>query len=379
MSRVGFDQNCGFRHLFLSPTASQHLSIADIMPGATLQLRSGSHTLALRHLSGSLRTFASTSRACQVTVASVPERSVIEVKGRDTAKLLQGLVSNNVSRLESGETSLLYASFLNPQGRMLADVFLHRRDDHDGWLMDVDSRVVPSLLSFIRRFKLRSKVTITDVSDAWAVHQAWGEDAVPADLKANLDPRAPGMGWRAVTPASHTVVAKSGDEYLVHRILHGVGEGASDFAEGASVPLENNVDYMNGVDFRKGCYVGQELTARTHHKGVVRKRIVPFTLYALGSAPPTSLQVDADLSFALPDPLTEVRSKPIGEDARGRAAGKFGSAIQNVGLGCLRLEQVLRCGKDLEMSVQSPDGSTIMVKPWIPDWWPEPPVSSSEE
>uniref|UniRef100_V5ENW4 Putative CCR4 associated factor n=1 Tax=Kalmanozyma brasiliensis (strain GHG001) TaxID=1365824 RepID=V5ENW4_KALBG len=171
---------------------------------------------------------------------------------------------------------------MNPQGRMLADVFIHRQSPLDDgsprWLLDVDSRTLPSLLSFIKKFKLRSKVQLVDVSGEHNAVQAWSasQSEAPAAIIEHLsmDPRCPTIGYRGVLPASEAVDFNGsasqvdGDEYTLYRIINGVAEGALDFPEGSSLPLENNLDYMNGVDFRKGCYVGQELTARTHHTGV---------------------------------------------------------------------------------------------------------------
>ncbi|KAN0061454.1 ccr4 associated factor [Thecaphora frezii] len=335
-------------------------------------------------------------------VAPVLHRGVVEVKGRDTVKLIQGLVSNDVRRLEKGEVNALFASFLNPQGRMLADVFIHRLPstaEGERWLLDVDKRTMPTLLSFIKRFKLRSKVTLRDVSDEWKVYQLWGGDGtVAANVLGSSeekvvvpDGRAPGMGFRAITRDPDGLVAASGasveeaTRYALHRIVHGVAEGAMDFPEGASVPLETNVDYMHGVDFRKGCYVGQELTARTHHTGVVRKRIVPLSFYHPNSPVPSTLAPDFSFSTALPAPHTEVRSTPLpsastGTDAapspRGRSAGKVTTTLYNLGLGCLRLEQVARSNNPqaedaLQLSVKNEKGETLLVKAWIPDWWPE--------
>ncbi|SPO29429.1 related to IBA57 - mitochondrial iron-sulfur cluster assembly factor [Ustilago trichophora] len=335
-------------------------------------------------------------------VAKVPHRGVVQVSGRDTVKLLQGLVSNDVRALtksQSESPAMVYAGFMNPQGRMLADAFIHRQADlEDGsprWLLDVDSRTLPSLLSFIKKFKLRSKVKLVDVSAEFNIVQAWSDSSSQAPSaiveKLSLDPRCPTIGYRGVLPSTSSLdlgaTEVEGEEYTLHRIINGVGEGALDFPESSSLPLENNLDHMSGVDFRKGCYVGQELTARTHHTGVVRKRIIPLSFYLPGTPIPASPdQVNRNPPFQLPAHLTEVRSKPIGTEtaakpARGKAAGKFTSGIHNVGLGCLRLEQVQRWataeeGKEdgLEMSILAADGeTTLLVRPWIPAWWPKEP------
>lgn len=323
-------------------------------------------------------------------------------------KLLQGLVSNNVATLSSSASTpaLLYAGFMNPQGRMLADIFIHAQpalpDGSPRWLLDLDSRTLPSLLGFVKKFKLRSKVTLRDASAEHHVVQSWSSSPssiAPEEVVRRLsaDPRCPDIGYRGVLSASQDLALGGetqeveGEQYTVHRILNGVGEGALDFPEGSSLPLENNLDYMNGVDFRKGCYVGQELTARTHHTGVVRKRLIPLSFYLPGTPPPTHLAFDPNSSLPLPSHLSEVRSKPVsaaeeGKMARGKAAGKFTSGIGNVGLGCLRLEQVQRWGKEGEagllMETVAADVETqLMIRPWIPSWWPkqEQPEDGREE
>lgn len=354
------------------------------------------------------------SASAQWNTAKVPHRGVLEVSGRDTVKLIQGLVSNDVKSLDASKSdpaapALVYAGFMNPQGRMLADAFIHRQtsleDGSPRWLLDVDSRTLASLLSFIKKFKLRSKVKLTDVSTQYQVVQAWHSSSAsqpPALVleKLSLDPRCPTIGYRGVLPFESDIAfdgaanAVEGEEYTLHRIINGIGEGSLDFPEGSSLSLENNLDYMNGVDFRKGCYVGQELTARTHHTGVVRKRLLPLSFYLPGTPAPTFLDtatIDRSTSIQLPDHLTEVRSKPVsgteGKPARGKAAGKFTSGVYNVGLGCLRLEQVQRWsgGKNaredgLEMSVTAADGeTTLMVRPWIPQWWPKEAVLNEAE
>ncbi len=205
----------------------------------------------------------------------MPNRGAVEVSGRDTVKLLQGLVSNDVKALASATEphapALVYAGFMNPQGRMLADVFIHRQaplqDGSPRWLLDIDSRTLPSLLAFIKKFKLRSKVKLADVSDEYSVVQAWSSAASPPSStlteQLSLDPRCPTIGYRgvvsheAVTKLREQIASVEDEEYTIHRMLQGVAEGALDVPEAASLPLENNLDYMHGVDFRKAAMWGR--------------------------------------------------------------------------------------------------------------------------
>ncbi|KDN52650.1 Aminomethyltransferase folate-binding domain-containing protein [Tilletiaria anomala UBC 951] len=363
----------------------------------------------------------------------VPHRGVLSMRGRDTFKLLQGLFSNDVTKLERrlkqqqawGEVhDALYAALMTPQGRMVADVFLHlpagSADDDPEVLVEHDTRIGPQILSFIKKYKLRSKVKIADVTDEWQVGQllspALGPHRLASEANALIlrDNRAPKMGFRVLsrkcTKLTFEPSDRHGEAYTIHRILQGVPEGSQDILFEHAVPLEVNLDYMGGVDFRKGCYVGQELTARTHHTGVVRKRFLPISLYDPSEKPPIALQVSRDFDRALPKPGSEVRSSPAASavsptsshaegdstpagSSRGRSAGKLYSGVHNIGLACLRLEQVERWvgpsragnaqgaqrheGQDadvhkeggLHMTVQTPDGSVLAVKPWIPTWW----------
>lgn len=156
------------------------------------------------------------------SVATLPRRTVLSLEGRDTFKFLQGAITNNVQRLEDERRTggivrdVFYAAFLNPQGRMVADALLYHRTtqaSEPSVLIEVDAQVEGELVKFLKRFKLRSKFRITDVSDAWDVRQVWGPgaeqliDSAPTDdphVVAVRDVRAPSMGWRVLSPAGET-------------------------------------------------------------------------------------------------------------------------------------------------------------------------------
>ena len=161
------------------------------------------------------------SGPARTSVAKLPRRTVLELEGRDTFKFLQGAITNNVQRLEEERRAgdvvrdVFYAAFLNPQGRMVSDALLyHRVQAKDpSVLIEVDSQIEGELVKFLKRFKLRSKFRITDVSDAWDVRQVWGPGAealignAPTDdprIVAVRDVRAPAMGWRVLSPAGET-------------------------------------------------------------------------------------------------------------------------------------------------------------------------------
>ncbi|PWN25199.1 Aminomethyltransferase folate-binding domain-containing protein, partial [Jaminaea rosea] len=246
------------------------------------------------------------------------DRSVLSLRGANTYKLLQGLVTNDVRRLEeratspsasssaqtSAHTSAFYCGFLNPQGRLIGPAFLYNEGTFAATsdpaappsvLMDCHSANVPSLQTFIKRFMLRSKVKLADESEGWETWAIWSDDASSRDEEAMTsleqegkvlrDARTPRMGWRLLSPRNSTpplpiaVQHRSPLAYTRHRIAQGVPDGPVELPENSSLPLEANLDLMGGVDYKKGCYVGQELTARTHHIGVVRKRVMPVRLH----------------------------------------------------------------------------------------------------
>ncbi|MCO5554300.1 hypothetical protein L7F22_007829 [Adiantum nelumboides] len=230
-------------------------------------------------------------------------------KARTPLSYSKGLVTNDVRRLEAGGDAL-YCAFLNPQGRMIATASCTSLAPTMFWV-DTDARTAESLLAFIKRFKVRSKVKLSDVSHEYSVWALWGagSEEVIEQLKgdgsgivvssAEMDGRRRwGIdSWQRLSPCRHHRSRRLDDHAAgrIHGASHPPGysrRASRDLAE-SEPSLEASLDYAGGVDFRKGCYVGQELTARTHHTGVVRKRVVPVSLYSLGQAP----QLPAALAY----------------------------------------------------------------------------------
>jgi len=171
----------------------------------------------------------------------------------------------------------------------------------------------------------------------------------------------------AVQASDHDGVPQ--DAYDLHRILHGVPEGHLDIVPNVAFPMDSNLDVMGAVDFRKGCYVGQELTVRTYHKGVIRKRTMPVLIQSHESR--SSEPEDVHETFA-PDldirpSITSGRSGP-----RPRGSGKLLSTSHGIGLALLRAEHV-EGTKDgnLELNFTSENGTSWSVIPWWPEWWPQ--------
>jgi len=230
--------------------------------------------------------------------ALLPDRSVVTIGGADRIKYLQGLSTNDIRRLAPDRA--LYAGFLTGQGKLLYDVFLI--DDGDRVLVDIASAQVDDFVKRLTTYRLRSAVEIGMPTPAFAVAALWGTDAA-ARLKlgdtegavgheafaapnhALVDPRLAALGARLIYPAADDIAIEfdrlgfaraTPDHYAAHRLALGVADTAEISGE-TCYALEANFEQLHGVDFRKGCYVGQELTARMKLKVGLRKRILPVS------------------------------------------------------------------------------------------------------
>ncbi|KAK9695322.1 ccr4 associated factor [Basidiobolus ranarum] len=318
----------------------------------------------------------------------VPARGVLEIHGDDTLKFLQGMITNNMSHIASGGDGF-FTAFLAPNGRVLYDAFIYPKNQgldfsSPKYLIECSSEVAKDLLKHIKKYVLRSKVKIQDVSQEYNVWNLWGPKSNDiltggsilkeiGDIRCK-DTRSPGFGTRVLLPSNQTFPLPldfkelPSREYTVRRILHGIPEGPELFV-GASLPLESNFDYMNGIDFRKGCYVGQELTIRTHHTGVIRKRILPVQITPETdtlSPPPTQIQVDRSVELELPQPTQDV---VVDGAKNSRNNGKFCGGVHNIGLALVRLETLQK--PDIRFYMKSANDKLLNVYPTIPNWWPK--------
>jgi folate-binding protein YgfZ len=256
----------------------------------------------------------------------LPKRAMLAVSGGDAETFLQGLVSNDLRKLSSGA---VYAAMLSPQGKFLHDFFLIRRGD--AILMDCDSLRVNDLLSRLTLYKLRAAVNIEKLPDA--VTAAWGKKTE----QGYADPRLPAMGYRIIGAAkTDGWQEKTFDDYEAHRLALGIPDGAQDMLIDKSFLLELGFESLHGVDFNKGCYVGQEVTARSKFRGQVRKHI--YQVRADGELPPLGT--------------------PIVQD--GAEVGQLRSHAGNIGLAIIRIEAVEK------NSPLTADGKTIAAS--FPIW-----------
>lgn len=282
-------------------------------------------------------------------------RSLIRCVGAkiETSQFLQGMITNDVNHL-SRVDSCIYALFLNKAGRVLYDSIIYRTappdQDKDSFLIECDSSIASNLAKHLKLYRVRRKIdiSVSDEHDLWCLE---GSKELPSSKEFSVfaDPRLKDVGSRIITSKSFDLKASLGgvqegsiDDYVTHHYQLGIGEGIVDLPPEKSFPLESNCDYMHGVSFHKGCYIGQELTARTHHTGVVRKRLMPLTF-------------DKPISFKHDDPF-DVKNQD------NQSMGKVRNVIGQHGLGLLRIEQAIAAS---ELTLNENKCSTAK-----PSWWP---------
>jgi hypothetical protein len=210
----------------------------------------------------------------------LPDRGLIEVNGPDAGAFLHGLVTNDIVAAQPGQA--VFAGLLTPQGKILFDFLIHIRDRQSYWI-DAPVEQAGDLTRRLTLYKLRARIEIADRSADFAVGALWGErpgEGMSGFLAAYADPRYAALGERFVLergaqPAAAAAASIVGDTaYHAHRISLAVPQGGLDYAYGEAFPHEAAYDDLNGVDFKKGCYVGQEVVSRMHHRGIAKTRIV---------------------------------------------------------------------------------------------------------
>jgi folate-binding protein YgfZ len=230
--------------------------------------------------------------------AMLEDRGVISVSGEDATSFLQGLLTNDVERLAPSEAR--YAALLTPQGKILFDMIVVRAPggEEPSYLIDCTAAQAADLAKRLGFYKLRAKVVIANMSTDRAVAAFWGDER-PSVGEGVLyaDPRDPRLGWRAILsrPAATAVGLEHAGEYEGLRIAAGTPKGGLDFTYADAFPHDANFDLLHGVDFDKGCYVGQEVVSRMKHRGTARKRIARVKLAGPAPAPGTPV-MDGELA-----------------------------------------------------------------------------------
>lgn len=242
-------------------------------------------------------------------IAVLPERGVVEIGGEDRVSFLQGLVSNDVAEVAPGRA--VWAAVLTPQGKWLADFFILCEGER--LLLDCERAQAAMLAQRLGRFRLRAKVQVRDASAEFSVHAAWGGTPDTNAAIAAPDPRLPAAGWRILARDALLGNAKAAD-WDRHRLALGLPDGSRDLEAEKTTLLEAGFDELNGVSWTKGCYMGQELTARTKYRGLLKRRLVPV-----------------DVDGNLPEPGTAVTKG-------GSEVGTMRSGRDRRGLALLRLD-----------------------------------------
>ncbi|KAF8048157.1 hypothetical protein N665_2637s0003 [Sinapis alba] len=347
--------------------------------------------------------------------SKLKSRSVVRFSGPDTIKFLQGLLTNDVRRFgeSSGEKSStvptpnmpsvstppMYASLLTPQGRFLYDFFLYSptrpyekldrtgsgpgsdpgRDGSVELFADVDVSVLDELLETLKKYRLRSKVDIENVAEEFSCWQRYGRNlsgsssvgwgggvdrAGESTASGNKygwqwyeDPRLDCLGYRSIFPSDATPPLVEADKetdesnYLLWRLEHGVAEGSAEIPKGEAIPLEYNFVRLNAISFDKGCYVGQELIARTHHRGVIRKRLIPLR-FTDSNGKEVNQKIAAGAEVV--------------ESGSGKKIGRVSTALGSRGMGVMRVEEAFKASTELNVS----GSEDVKVEAIRPTWWP---------
>ena len=293
----------------------------------------------------------------RMKAALLPDRGVVKVAGDGARNFLHGLVTADILKLTPGRRSSAPCS--RRQGKIIADFIaaqaqpVQSGDSDSDFFLDMPRALGAMLVDRLNLYKLRAKVLIEDLSETLGVLAAWdGQDTMQAcATKYGLsyaDPRLPALGTRTIIPphraaaAAAELGAKLGDanDYETHRIALGVPRGGVDFAYGDAFPHEADMDQLGGVDFTKGCYVGQEVVSRIEHRGVARTRAVPVRFD--GTAPEAGAAVMAG----------------------DRQLGTIGSAVGGRVVALLRLDRVDEAIAQGEIL----SAGTVPIRLVKPDW-----------
>jgi folate-binding protein YgfZ len=256
--------------------------------------------------------------------ALLPDRGVAKVAGEDARQFLNGLLTADISKVSQQRAA--FAALLTPQGKIIVDCIVAEAptEDGGGFFLDCPRALTSALVGKLNFYKLRAKVMVEDLSETLGVLAVWDGSGRTEYGLGYDDPRLPALGIRVMIPPhlAKEAAADLGAElvdarhYEAHRIALGVPRGGLDFTYGDAFPHETDMDQLNGVDFAKGCYVGQEVVSRIEHRGSARTRVVPVAYE--GFAPDAGAVVTASE----------------------KTVGTLGSTADGRGLAMLRLDRI---------------------------------------
>jgi folate-binding protein YgfZ len=282
------------------------------------------------------------------------DRGVVKVAGADARRFLDGLVTASIETVTTAHAR--YCALLTPQGKIIADFIVARPEEDDHYFLDCPRALAPTLVQRLNFYKLRAKVIVEDLSDTLSVMAFWDGANTGSPGLSYADPRLPALGRRCMI-ATHLAGKAAVElgaslvdaaEYEIHRIALGVPRGGSDFIYDDAFPHEADMDQLAGVDFDKGCFVGQEVVSRMEHRGIARTRVVPVAFD--GPAPEAGAAITA------------------GESKLGMMGS--GSGTIGRGLATLRLDSA---GEAMAKATPLMAGG-IAVRPIRPEWarfqWP---------
>lgn len=292
-------------------------------------------------------------------ITVLPDRGIIAVSGDEARSFLQGIVSSDTEKVTPEQTA--YGAFLTPQGKYLFDFFMAECSGLT--IIETERARIPDFVKRLNLYKLRAKVTIEDVSSQYCIAAAFGPQALetlalpprPGACTAFqsgivfTDPRLVEAGARLIVPVDETVAITSlaafrqaePEAYDTHRIKLGLPDSSRDLIVDKSMLLENGFDELNGIDWNKGCYMGQEVTARTKHRGLVKKRLFPVSI-----------------DGAAPEPGTPIMTND-------REAGEMRSSCDGMGLALIRLDYLDDQGNPLT-ALKVGQATLIPIRPdWI--------------
>ena len=275
-------------------------------------------------------------------IAKLNDRALVKIAGKDAFELLNRLVTCDLDSLKPGE--LTFGALLTPQGKILFDFFILREDD--GFLFEIAADARADFIKRMMFYRLRADVSIDPLEDGNNVYASWGDDI--SNPLAHLDPRQRELGSRIY--AAEIDENSNSSEYHAHRISVGVPQSGQDFEFGEVFPHDVLMDQFGdkhvGIDFSKGCFVGQEVVSRMQHRGTARRRVIQISAE---NELPQSGDIKAD----------------------GKSIGTLTSAIGKSGLANIRMDRAAKAlASDLPVSL---DDQPVVLT--IPDWtelvWPK--------